>query len=52
MESPFRNFFPYNFLLELKVSNKKVGKALGRVPNRFFIVTARFRNKKNAVLAS
>ena len=39
--------------MELKVKNKKqVGRALGRVPSGLFIVTTKFQDKEDAVLAS
>ena len=39
--------------LELKMKNKKqVGKALGRVPSGLFVVTTKFQDKEDAVLAS
>ena len=33
-------------------NKKQVGKALGRVPSGLFIVTAKFQDKEDAVLAS
>ena len=46
-------FFSLYLLLELKVKNKKqIGKALGRVPSGLFVVTAKFEDKEDAVLAS